>query len=186
MTLTTVSPARPRNIISSPVLGTTIFVFCEVMFFSGLISAFLIIKASNKFWAIPPGVTLPILATGFNTLLLFASGTLLHFSGRTKDPGKRTKLVLYSALTGAGFVAFQGYEWLGLLDAGLSLFTGIYGALFFLIVGTHALHALSGALLLLFYCSKKQLPDNTIQALKIFWFLIVGIWPVIYYVVYFN
>ena len=44
-------------------------------------------------------------------------------------------------LLGAFFVLFQGVEWVALLREGLTLTSSTHGAFFYLIIGTHALHA---------------------------------------------
>ena len=68
--------------ISSSVIATTVVVFTEIMFFTALISAFLVIRAGHSNWSVPTDVTLPILATGINTIVLFLSGWFLWLARR--------------------------------------------------------------------------------------------------------
>ena len=91
---------------------------------------------------------------------------------------------------GLGFVVFQGYEWVGLLSFGLTLTSSVYGSLFYLIIGTHALHVI-GALLAMIYAWKTfevEMESETgaerMLPFQILWYFVVGIWPLLYILVY--
>ena len=50
-----------KKILSNAVLGMLIFVFTEVMFFTAMISSFIVIRAgAGKGFAIPDGIKLPV------------------------------------------------------------------------------------------------------------------------------
>ena len=64
--------------------------------------------------------------------------------------------------------------------------SSIFGACFYLLIGSHGLHALMGAVALLYFANVfEKTQRGTIHALMIFWFLVVGIWPVLFGLVYF-
>ena len=184
-------PNLPKKLISSQVFGMLVFVFTEVMFFTALISAFLVIKAGNPSWQLPHGITLPVYATLFNTLLLLASGGTLVWGYTNLQKGvpleKVRTLILQSTLLGGLFVGFQGYEWIQLISFGMTMHSSIFGACFFLLIGTHGLHALLGVIYLgyTFFSSKQSLDSANLAALSVFWLFIVGIWPILYGLVYF-
>ena len=67
------------SVLPSNVLATLVIVFTEVMFFTALISAFLVIKAGHSNWSVPTDIRLPVVATGLNTLVLMLSGWFLWF-----------------------------------------------------------------------------------------------------------
>ena len=106
------------------------------MFFTALISAFIIIKGDEKVaWAIPPGVKLPVLATAYNTLILITSGVLLFLVGKkvqSKNLAATKTLLAWATALGAFFVLFQGFEWLQFISYGLTMGSSIFGACFFL------------------------------------------------------
>jgi cytochrome c oxidase subunit III len=151
-----------------------------------------VIKSSRASWSLPEGVALPVAMTGFNTLVLFASGVMLWYCGRLvqdKDPHGKARTVLALAMgLGAFFVMVQGYEWIQLISYGLTMRSSIFGACFFLLVGSHALHALAGilAMVYLFAKSSSTLRLADCRAVQVFWFFVVGIWPLLYYLVYFE
>ena len=74
--------SRRAPLLADSVFGMLIFVATEVMFFTALISAFVIIKAGVEPWTPPVGVRLPVVATAANTALLLLSGVFLHQAGR--------------------------------------------------------------------------------------------------------
>lgn len=186
-------PRRREPLVPSPVLGMLIFVATEVMFFTALLSAFLIIKAGSPNWAPPGDVTLPVTATALNTGVLFASGVLLYLAGRAltraKDWERATTLTGWATILGACFVCFQGMEWVKLIHYGMTMSSGVFGACFYLLIGSHAVHALAGVVGLLQQCLRlrtEHLVIASFQAMQIFWFFVVGVWPILYVLVYLS
>jgi cytochrome c oxidase subunit 3 len=167
-----------------------IFVATEIMFFSGLISAFVIGKSNAIGGWPPPGQPrLPIEETAINTAALLASGVALYFANRAFKGGdaKTKRLLLISIALGAFFVAFQGAEWVALIGEGLTLTSGQLGGFFYLIVGSHALHVVAGFIILLYTYRKlshDELDRFTFWPAQIFWYFVVGVWPILYWQVY--
>ena len=76
-------PARHGPVVSNGVLGMLIFIIAEVMFFAGLISAFMIVKSNAVSGWPPPGQpTLPAGETAINTAALLLSAVVLFFANR--------------------------------------------------------------------------------------------------------
>ena len=183
------SPSPTRPLLPNAVLAVLIFVVVEVMMFAGFISAFVISKAQFNVWPPPGQPRLPVEATAVNTLVLLASGALLFWAGRkfAKDPRSARIWLLIPTVMGCCFVGFQGVEWFRLLQAGLTLFSGSYGSFFYMIVGMHALHAIIAILVLVYLYIlglRGSLTTNALWAGQIFWYFVVGIWPVLYILVY--
>jgi len=176
-------------VISSAALGMLLFVFCETMTFSGLISAVSIARASASVWPPVGEVPLPVAVTAFNSIVLLASGLLLLLAARAykdKRPSMRG-LMLSSLLTGAFFVCCQGYEWVGLLQQGLTLRSSLQGSFFYLIVGAHALHVIAGlSVLSVAYWRMRQarLQAGYLAATQVLWYFVVALWPFLYMRVY--
>lgn len=179
---------EPR-VISNGVLGMLLFILTEIMFFSGMISAFSIVRASSPIWPPPDQPRLPIEATAINTAALFLSGFLLYLAQRRFSKNRasaRTPLVLSIAL-GTFFVLFQGWEWASMLAQGLTLTSSTLGSFFYLIVGIHALHAIAALGLLLQTwrrLSTGWLQSSQLATAAVFWYFVVGAWPVVFWRVY--
>jgi cytochrome c oxidase subunit 3 len=183
-------PTRREPVLPNGVLGMLLFVATEVMFFSGLISAFVIGKSNAIGGWPPPGQPrLPIEETAINTAALLASGVALYFANRAfKKGAPSTKRLLFLAIAlGGFFVAFQGAEWVALIGEGLTLTSGQLGGFFYLLVGTHALHVVVGFAILLYTyrrLSRDDLDRFTFWPAQIFWYFVVGVWPILYWQVY--
>jgi cytochrome c oxidase subunit III len=183
---------RRSPLLPNSVFGTLIFVATEVIFFSALLSAFLIIKAGTRGWELPTEGRLPMLATAASTGLLLLSGLYAHLAARQfgafgHTPQVRLLLGLAGVLATA-FVLIQSYEWLQLLHYGMTLAPGMLAACFCLAIGTHGIHAVAAVILMGVAWQRSRaetLQTAHLQAMQIFWYFVVGIWPVIYIAVYF-
>ena len=183
------SESRRTALVPNAVMGMLIFVFMEVMFFAGLISAFAIIRSRSPVWPLPDQPRLPLEETAFNTAALLLSGVLLYVTRRTyqRDPRRARSPLLLVILLGVFFVVFQGVEWVALIGEGLTVTSSNLGSFFYLIVGLHALHAVV-ALLLLTYTwlllRRGWLASSQLAAAEVFWYFVVGVWPILYLTVY--
>lgn len=185
-----VAQPRRKQILPNGVLGTLIFVMTEVMFFAGMISTFMITKASvlGGVWPPPGQPRLPVAETAVNTAFLITSGVVIWWAGRVLADNKAKQarlLLLVGSILGIVFVAFQGVEWAGLLSVGLTMTSSNHGAFFYLIVGTHALHAIAAIAALLYVWARfDKLGPNGFWAARVFWYFVVAVWPILYWKVY--
>ena len=104
-----------------------------------------------------------------------------------KSSLKSRRPLLLSVLLGAFFVVFQGMEWVALLREGLTMTSSTHGAFFYLIIGSHALHAVGGLSVLSWAYLKLRrgnLVRSQLLAVSIFWYFVVGLWPILYWRVY--
>ena len=183
------SESERTPLVPSAVMGTLIFVFTELMLFAGLLSAFTIVRAGSMVWPPPDQPRLPIQATAFNTGILVASGVALFLAQRSffRDRAAARRPLLGAMLLGACFVLFQGVEWVRLVAQGLTLTSSTLGSFFYLIVGLHGLHALAALVVLVFTWRRLErgwLAQDQLAAAQVFWYFVVGLWPVLYGVVY--
>jgi cytochrome c oxidase subunit 3 len=182
--------ARRRQVAPNGVIGMMTFLFTEVMFFAGLISAHAVVKNGTEGGWPPPGQPrLPVQATMFNTLVLLASGAVLVYAHRAfrSHPQRARRPLLLSIALGAFFVIFQGVEWVQLIGEGLTLTSSTHGGLFYLLIGSHAAHAVAALLALGFVYWKLirgELVFSTLLTAGLFWYFVVGVWPILYWKVY--
>ncbi len=184
-----VAEARTPQLLPSGVLGMLIFVFAELMLFGGLVSAFTIVKSGAAVWPPPGQPRLPFERTAFNTLLLLASGAMLVLTRRLfqRDRAKARLPMAIAIGLGAAFVALQGAEWVALLRQGLTLTSSSLGSFFFMIIGLHGLHAVVALGVLGHAWQRLQrgwLASSQLATAEVFWYFVVGVWPLLYLVVY--
>lgn len=185
------TPRRGEPLVPNGVLGMMIFIFTEIMFFAGLISAHAIVRsqAVGQMWPPYGQPRLPVEETALNSLALLVSGAVLVFAWfafRREANAARIPLLL-SILLGLVFVGFQGVEWVALLAEGLTIRSSAYGGFFYLIVGAHALHAV-GALVALIWAFHRldtlTLTRSQLATVSAFWYFVVLVWPILYVKVY--
>jgi cytochrome c oxidase subunit 3 len=185
------APVRREPAVSSGVLGMIIFIFTEAMFFSGLISAHAIVRSQTAGQMWPPfgQPRLPVQETAVNTAALLVSGIVLviaWFAFKRERSSAKIPLLL-SILLGGFFVYFQGLEWMALLGEGLTMQSSSYGGFFYLIVGSHAAHALAALAAMVwafFRLDKDRLSVSQLATVSAFWYFVVLVWPILYMQVY--
>lgn len=182
-------PLRRQALGPSAVIGTLIFVVTELMLFAGFLSAFTITRAAYNTWPPLGQPRLPFTETMFNTAALLASGVVMFFANRAfvREPARAKRLLACALGLGLFFVVFQGVEWFALLREGLTLTSSNHGAFFYLIVGTHALHAVAAIIAVGFVYARLlrgTLSHSSFMAAQVFWYFVVGVWPVLYLRVY--
>lgn len=178
-------------IVPSTILAVLILIGTEIMLFGGLISAFVIAEsaASAGTWPPPDQPRLPASETLINTVALLLSGLCMNIAVRRNgdDDSSAGKLILAALALGTFFIVFQGYEWVVLLGEGLTLTSSRLGSFFYVIVGTHGLHAVGGLVALGYGYARyrrDELSDNALKAISLFWYFVVLLWPLLYWQVY--
>jgi len=185
---------RTKPAISSGVLGMLIFMVTEAMFFAGLISAYMVIRAGLEEWPPWGQPRLPVVATSFNTIVLLASGFLMAHSRVCFKKGELAngrRWLGISILSGTFFLVFQGYEWVQLLNFGLTLSSSVFGGLFYLLIGAHGFHVMGALAVLIYAWYRLKTPENPITPEGLFpfqllWYFVVCVWPVLYVLVYLS
>jgi len=187
-------PVLPQTPIGNNVwLAVLMFLGAEAMFFAGLMGAYIVFRVGAAVWPPPFQPRLPVGVTGVNTVFLLASAVTIRVALRSARRGDGTQLVRWlglTALLGAIFLAVQGYEWIELIQFGLTVSSSVYGGLFYTLIGFHALHVF-GALVWLMvvftlarrgrYAKDRYLG---VQTCAMYWTFVVALWPALYGLVY--
>lgn len=184
-------PIRREPLVSNGVLGMLIFIFAEVMFFAGLVSAHSIVRsqAAGQMWPPYGQPRLPVEETAVNTAALMVSGIVLVLAwlAYRREPSSARIPLLLAIVLGAIFVFFQGLEWVALIGEGLTMRSSSYGSFFYLIVGAHALHAVAALAAMAWAwvrLDKGVLAAQQLATVAAFWYFVVLVWPVLYWKVY--
>lgn len=186
-------PVRPNPPIGSNAwLAVLMFLGAEAMFFAGLIGAFIVFRVGAPIWPPPFQPRLPVGLTGLNTLILLSSAVTMHLGLKAVRAGKPgvSGLLGLSAALGAVFLAIQGYEWLRLIQFGLTVSSSVYGGLFYTLIGFHGLHVAGALIWLVVVCvqakkgrfSKQR--HTGLQICAMYWTFVVALWPLLYVLVY--
>ena len=181
------------SLINKSLLGLLIFLGTEIMFFAGLISAFFVLRAGSVDWPPSGQPRLPIAITGVNTLFLLFSGYTMYQSIKVIREGNAktlTRWLLVTGILGIIFLGIQGYEWARLVKYGLTFTSSLYGITFYTAIGCHAFHVCIGMIILLVVIGKalggrySKESYTGVELGGVYWYFVVGIWPILYIFVY--
>jgi cytochrome c oxidase subunit 3 len=176
--------------VPNAVLGMLIFLGTEVMLFAGMISAFLVLQAGMETWPPADQPRFPLGITALNTAILLASGyTVIRARGLLilDRPDATSSWLGLTAVLGTVFVLVQGIEWMRLAGHGLQIVGGVYGGLFAVLIGTHALHVLGGVAAVSRawrLASGPGISLDTLTAVLLYWLFVVGVWPILFWFIY--
>lgn len=182
-------------------LGMWVFLLSEVMFFTALIGAYVILRFANPEHFAEPGEVLSIELTAFNTFVLICSSVTMVKAFAAIQQGDQKGLQLWLLATivlGSAFVGVQAYEYYHLWHAGFLPVTEIYtaaggplyGSTFYLMTGFHGAHVTIGVLALAFVLFKAKRGSYTpqklggVEVVGLYWHFVDLVWIVLFTIVY--
>ena len=138
--------APTRTGIPNGKLGMWLFLASEIMFFTGLIGAYVVLRSSHPAWPGSEGHLNVWIGTG-NTLILICSSTTivlaLAAAQRGSLPAVRGWLLL-TAVLGTCFLCVKGFEYAAKFSHEIFPSTNVFWSCYFALTGFHALHVLGG------------------------------------------
>ena len=191
------------------------FIGSECMLFASLISTYLIYKGRSVVGPFPhevcnppacatalkPILNIPVTSASTFVLLMSSLAMVLALAAvENRNLPKNTtsdrilgssKLWLWmTCLLGAGFLAFQAYEFTSFVHEGLSIRTNLFGSSFFTLTGFHGAHVTAGVIwlgTLLAIDYKRGLgPADAINVdiAALYWHFVDVVWIAIFTLVY--
>ena len=174
-------------------LGMWVFLGSEVMFFTGLIGSYIILRyAHPEAWA-APGETLNVPVTAVNTFLLICSSVTMVKAFAAAQDGRQAALLrwlLATTLIGATFVGVQVFEYRELLSHDFGPSTGLYGSTFYTMTGFHGFHVTIGVVCLAFVSWRASRGAYTatdhrgVEILGLYWHFVDLVWIILFTIVY--
>jgi cytochrome c oxidase subunit III len=193
VTASTHAPDEERG-MSRTMAGMVLFIASEVMLFGGLFAGYFFVRNQADVWP-PEGVEHTVAAGlgGVLTGILVASGVVGHFgivaARRNNQP--LFLLCIAAAITlGTVFIIGQSYEWLELMDEGLTIGSTVYGSTFYIMTGFHGAHVIAGLLMLLVVFVRAYWRDFTparhayADAAMLYWHFVDIVWVGLYILLY--
>src|SRR5688572_6527166 len=191
------------------------FIGSECMLFMSLISTYLIYKGRNRVGPYPHDVwvdpttgqqfpailNIPVTSASTFTLLMSSLFMVLALAAvENRNVPKHTtgdrilgssKLWLWATcLLGAGFLAFQAYEFTSFVHEGLTIRTNLFGSSFFTLTGFHGAHVTAGVIwlgtLLAIDYKRGLQPSDAINVdiAALYWHFVDVVWIAIFTLVY--
>lgn len=151
MSPASIAPTNSSKRLSTKELGTFVALGSFAMLFGTLLLAYWLTRARFSVW--PPvgddpiDPNLPILSTA----AIFASSCLLELARKKFEALQKAEFRRYwmiGIVLGLVFLGIQSLLWKQMWSMGLDAKESLFGALFYVLTGTHALHVLMALLAL--------------------------------------
>jgi cytochrome c oxidase subunit III len=182
-------------------LGMWVFLLSEVMFFSSLIGAYIILRfAHPEQWA-EPNAVLNVPLTGFNTFMLICSSVTMVKAFAAIEHGDQAglrKWLIATIILGTAFVSIQVFEYIKLAQEGFVPVAAryaaeggpLYGSTFYTMTGFHGAHVTIGVLALIFtairaFRGKYSAEDyGGVEIMGLYWHFVDLVWIILFTIVY--
>jgi len=169
-----------------------LFLATEVMFFTGLIGAYLVIRMGAPSWP-DPGKLLAVDITAANTFLLIASSWMMVRALdaiQKGDKGGLTRWLGFTVIGGAVFVGVQAYEYTILLQEGYLPNRDLFWSTFYAMTGFHGIHVCAGVIwmfLIWLGAVRGKYDANNyvkVELAGLYWHFVDLVWVLLFTVVY--
>lgn len=148
----------------------------------------------NKLFPAPSGIINPFHLPLMNTILLVTSSFTVSYAHKALKEDKRSLIAIWLAVTvilGVVFLYLQGTEYVhAYRDLGLTLDSGIYGSIFFILTGFHGMHVTIGTIALLVILLRvlkghfRQDNHFGFEAVSWYWHFVDMVWLILFISVY--
>jgi heme/copper-type cytochrome/quinol oxidase subunit 3 len=187
-------PRPPTSTADVGYWGMALFVATEATMFASLIISYLFLGTANPGWP-PPGIERPkLILPPIMTVILLASSVTMAWAEHGIKKGERGRLRLGLGLTmllGVIFLGVQAAEYRDKL-ATMQPQAHAYAASFYTITSFHALHVLTG-LLLLGYAEVRALLGHfdadrhlAVKNVGLYWHFVDAVWLLIFLTLYLS
>ena len=169
-----------------------LFLATEVMFFSGLIGAYIVLRSAASSWP-DPQARLAVDITAFNTFVLITSSWLMVRALFAAHKGDRGGILRWLGLTimgGSIFVGIQVYEYIELYKHGSLPKVDIFWSTFYVMTGFHGTHVIVGVLWLIAVWFKAARGGYTakdslgVELAGLYWHFVDLVWVLLFTIVY--
>jgi len=177
--------------IPTPKFAVWLFLASEIMFFTGLIVAYISLRYSLSDWPVAAELlSVPLVA--FNTFILICSSVtmvLAYDSAERGDLRRSSYLLLATAVLGAIFLSIQGIEWADLLGEGVQPASSLFGGTFYIVTGFHGTHVAIGVLWVMAVALKALRggydEDHLgIELAGLYWHFVDVVWIILFTIIY--
>jgi len=169
-----------------------LFLASEVMFFAGLIGAYIVLRGGAPEWPVVSNILNVPLVAGNTFILIVSSVTMVRAFAAIEDGNQKgmRAMLLATAALGIVFLSIQAMEWSALINEGTTVSTDLFGSVFFTLTGFHGLHVLGGVLALLYTIAKAFRGDFTqasyggVELMGLYWHFVDVVWIFLFTIVY--
>lgn len=170
-----------------------LFLASEIMFFTGLIGSYMVLRFANLSTWPTPSTVLNIPLTGFNTFILVCSSMTFVLGLVSIQRGYKEGLqvgMFLTILLGAFFLSVQMHEYQELIHEEFTISSSIFGSVFFTLTGFHGAHVLGGVIWLIVVLIRSCLGYFTpeeyagVELAGLYWHFVDLVWIILFTILY--
>ena len=168
-----------------------LFLTSEIMFFAGLIVAYIVTRFSSSTWPVVSEVlNVPLVA--LNTFILIVSSVTMVMAFDRVEHGDAQRFpyfLLATAVLGIIFLSIQAVEWGELIREGIQVSTNLFGATFYTLTGFHGAHVTGGVIWILWTTIKAfrggYAEDHLgVELVGLYWHFVDLVWIILFTILY--
>ncbi|HYG74359.1 MAG TPA: cytochrome c oxidase subunit 3 [Planctomycetota bacterium] len=187
-----IDPAEPAiEDVYNGKLAMWLFLCSEVMFFSGLLGAYIALRLNNPeiFEASQKQLHDHVGLAAFNTLLLISSSLTMALAvlhGQNKNTAKQRLMLLVTAVMGTLFLGLKFYEYSTHIRVGEVPSKDMFFAFYYTLTGLHGFHILCGVVPMvgLWYYAGKQDVSAETEMVGLYWHFVDLVWIFLFPMLY--
>ena len=175
----------------SPVkLGMWLFLASEIMFFTGLLGSFIVLKFAHPEVFHEEAGHLNWQLAAFNTIVLISSSLTMALAvaaAEKKEHRAVARNVLITLLLAVLFLVIKSFEYYAKIEHGILPSTSLFFGAYFTLTGCHGLHIIAG-LIVLFRMWRKaargQSNYESMELVGLYWHFVDLVWIFLFPLLY--
>jgi heme/copper-type cytochrome/quinol oxidase subunit 3 len=169
-------------------LGMWIFLASEIMFFTGLIGSYIVLRLGSESWP-DPGEVLNTPLLGLNTFILITSSLTMVQALSAVKRGDQARLKINLGLTILGGVVFLGiklWDYNHMIHEGFTISSSLFGSFYYMLTGFHGLHVFGGvvALICIWTAAAKgrysASSHDAVEGIGLYWHFVDLVWIILF------
>lgn len=173
-------------------LGMWVFLASEVMFFTGLIGAYVVLRMGHPAWPGPEGHLSVPMGT-LNTLILISSSVTIVLAlaaSQRNTLGPARGWLVATALLGSAFLGVKAIEYSAKFSHHILPSTNVFWSCYFVLTGFHALHVLGGIVFNLWVLGRMARPAvwagqaHRLELAGLYWHFVDIVWIFLFPLLY--
>ncbi len=182
------SPMETSTGIPNARLGMWIFLASEIMFFTGLIGSYIVLRLGSESWPLP-GEVLNTPLLGLNTFILITSSfTMVQaLVAVQRDDVAKLKLNLgLTILGGSLFLGIKLWDYNHMIHEGFTITSNLFGSFYYMLTGFHGLHVFGGVVAMICIwvgAAKGRYGSSnygTVEGIGLYWHFVDLVWIILF------
>lgn len=180
--------------VGSKKLGMWLFILSDTLTFTALLVAYTYVRVANEGWPRPFEPSSIALASVMTFCLLSSSLTMVLAvaAAHRGDRATAAKWFWATIAGGLAFIVLHGYEWMQLIEHGVTPFGNpwgvpLFGATFFTLTGLHMTHVTAGVIYLAIVAQGfrgGRFDSEDVEVSGLYWHFVDLVWMFIFPLVY--